>query len=180
AHSPSTPPLFAHPTLFRSELLVPARGHDLGLDPVTLADPPVHVGGPPPVPGHADGAVERHPRHELPVDERPAAAARLPDPLVGVVPVLAQPVDDVDDVRPAVVADAPVAERTAVEGVDRVERLAVDVELQLVGGAVAHPHGPGPHVAVEMVERLLVEVRAAVDPVHDPERAGAVAGSLVE
>ena len=43
--------------------------------------------------------------------------------------------------------------------VDRVHRLAVDVQLQLVGGPVADPHGDGPAVAREVVERLLDEVR---------------------
>jgi hypothetical protein len=140
-----------------------------------VRDGAVEVGGAPAAGGHADGAVERHPGHELPVDEGSAAAPGLPDALVGVVPVLAEPVHHGDDVLPALVADAPVAECAAVEGVDRVHGLAVDVELELVGGAVAYPHGAGAPVAVEVVERLLGEVGAAVDAVHDPEWARAVA-----
>jgi hypothetical protein len=58
--------------------------------------------------------------------------------------------------------------------VDRVHRLAVDVQLQLVGGAVADAHRAGAAPALEVVERLLDQVGAAVHPVHDLQRAAAV------
>ena len=74
--------------------------------------------------------------------------------------------------RPALVAGLQAA---GVGEVERVQRLAVDVELQLVGGAVADPDRAGAAPALEVVERLLDQVGAAVDPVHDLQRAAAVA-----
>jgi hypothetical protein len=50
---------------------------------------------------------------------------------------------------------------------DGVQHLAVDVELELVGGAVADAYGLGAGVALPVVQGLLVQVGGAVDPVHD-------------
>src|SRR5215203_807794 len=66
----------------------------------------------------------------------------------------------------------------AVGEIDGIHRLAVDVELQLIGRAVADPYRAGPAVALEVVENLFFEVRRAVDPVHDLQRAGALTRSL--
>ena len=65
--------------------------------------------------------------------------------------------------------------------VDGVHELAVDVELQLVVGAVAEPDGPRPAVAVEVVEGLFGQVLAAVQPVHElqgPVVTGALAAGF--
>lgn len=50
-----------------------------------------------------------------------------------------------------------------------IEGLAVDVELELVGGGVAGPDRVGAAVALEVVQDLLGQMRVAVDPVHDLE-----------
>ena len=49
---------------------------------------------------------------------------------------------------------------------------AVDVELELLGRAVADPHRERTPIALPVVERLLDQVRASVDPVHDGQRRG--------
>ena len=54
---------------------------------------------------------------------------------------------------------------------DGVEHLAVRVELELFGRGVADPHRCGSSVALEVVERVLLEIGAAVDAVHDLQRA---------
>ena len=54
---------------------------------------------------------------------------------------------------------------------DRVEHSPEDVVLALVEGAVADPHRTRARVAREVVARGLGQVPAAVDPVHDLERA---------
>ena len=59
-----------------------------------------------------------------------------------------------------------------------VERLAVDVELQLVGGAVADPDRPRPAPALQVAEGLLGQIGGAVHPVHDLQRPRAVARLL--
>jgi hypothetical protein len=137
---------------------VPTVVHDLGVDPVALGDPAAEVGG---AAGEADHAVKRHPALKAAVGEVLAAAAGLPDALIGLVPVLADPVGELGELRPAGMADpdaVPVGE------VARVQQLAVDVELELVGGAVADPHRPGAGVALPVVQGLLVQLGGAVDP----------------
>src|SRR3954447_19281705 len=67
----------------RPPLLVPAPGHDLGGDLVARLEPCDEVGGEPALPGDADGALDRDPRHQPRVREVLTPAARLPDALVG-------------------------------------------------------------------------------------------------
>ena len=117
-------------------------------------------------------AVQRDPGLEPAVGEVLPAAAGLPDALVGLVPVLAQPVDDARQRGPALVADLHAG---GVGEVDRGGGLAVDVELQLVGGAVADPDRPRAAPALEMIQALLDQVRGAVHPVHDLQRPGTLA-----
>ena len=92
------------------------------------------------------------------------AAAHLPDPLVVPLPVLADVVQQVAQVEPGVVGDR---RGVLVVDVDRVHQLAVDVELELVDGAVADPHRAGAAVPLEIVERDLGQVAPAVDAVDD-------------
>ena len=63
-----------------------------------------------------------------------------------------------------------VAELLPVE-VERVEQLAVDVELGLAPGAVAHAHGPALAPAAQVRQLALGQVVLAADPVHDLQRA---------
>ena len=60
-----------------------------------------------------------------------------------------------------------------------VHRLAVDVELELAGGAVADAHRPRPAPALEMIQGLLGQIGTAVDAVHDLQRVAAVAVPFV-
>jgi hypothetical protein len=59
----------------------------------------------------------------------------------------------------------------AVGGEDAVQRFAVDVELELIGRAVADPHRPRAPVPRPGLQDLFLELRGTVDPVHDVERA---------
>ena len=95
------------------------------------------------------------------------AAAGLPDALVGLVPVVAQPVGELGELDPAGMADP---QPTPVGQPDRVQQLTVDVELELIGGAVADADRLGAGVALPVVQGLLVQVGGAVDPVHDLQR----------
>ena len=98
-----------------------------------------------------------------------AAAARLPDPLVGLVPVLADPVHDPYDRDPGVVVER---RSVLVVEVERVDELAVDVELELLGRAVADPHRRRAAVALEVVEDLLGSSRPSIPYMtwNGPER----------
>src|SRR4029453_11420001 len=148
-------------------LRVPAVLHDLVVDPVALLDPAGQVGRPAVVLGQADHPVKGHPAHEPAVGEVLPAAGGLPDPLVGLVPVLADPVGELGELDPAGMADP---DAVAVGEVDRVQRPAVDVELELVGGAVADADRLGPGITLPVVQDLLLQVGGAVDPVHDLQR----------
>ena len=88
-----------------SRLGVPALRHDLLVDLVADLQPARPVGREGPLVGQPQAAIERDPAHELRVDEVPPAAAHLPDALVLPPPVVAQPVDQSPQARPAVVAD---------------------------------------------------------------------------
>src|SRR5262249_9156281 len=142
----------------------PAAFHDLVVHAVPLDDPPGHVRRAAPAGGEPDGAVEGDPGLEPAGGEVALAAAGLPDALIRPGPVSAQPVSDLGDRHPALVRRMQalaVGEEPGIGG------LAVDVELQLVGGAVADPDRAGAAPALEVVEGLLDQVGAAVDPVHD-------------
>ena len=75
------------------ELRVPALVHDGGVDAVAFLPPSLDVGRPAALLGQPDSPVERHPAHEPPVHERLASTAGLPDPFLGLVPVVDHPVD---------------------------------------------------------------------------------------
>ena len=94
--------------------------------------------------------------------------ARLPDALVGFAPRGHRSRGLGLDDRPQ-----PPRQALAVLRVDedRVQHRAVDVVLALVERAVAHPHRVRAGVAGELVAGALRQVAAAVDPVHDLQRA---------
>ncbi len=94
----------------------------------------------------------------------PGLAARLPDALVRLPPHVCRAFDLVDQHRPQ-----PLRDVVALLGVqvDRVEHRTEHVVLALVVGAVADAHRNGALVALQMVERRLLEVFIALDAVHD-------------
>ena len=113
-------------------------------------------------------AVERDPAHDLGEGEVSRLAADLPDAAVGLAPGLQRGVHRLDDDAPR-----PLAERVARAGVleDAVDDGAEDVELVLVAGAVADPHGLAPDVAREVIELDLGLRVAAVHGVEHLEVA---------
>ena len=118
--------------------------------------------------GELRGPVERDPAHQLRRDVVLRLAARLPDPLVGLAPDLRRAFGLRLDDRPEAPRQPLAAPRVQQ---DRVEHGAEDVVLPLVEGAVADPHGPCACVAGQVVARGLGQVAAAVDSVHDLQRA---------
>ena len=118
--------------------------------------------------GELGRAVHRDPAHELRRHVVLGLAAGLPDPLVGLAPHARGSLGLRLDDRP----QAP-RQPLAAAGVqqDRVQRGAEHVVLALVEGAVADTHRARPDVAGEVVARRLGEVAAAVDAVHDLQRA---------
>ena len=125
----------------------------------------------------ADRALDRDPAHQPRVRVVPAAAARLPDALVRLVPVLDQPLEVAGELDPAVVVDG---QPVLVAEVDGVHQLAVDVELQLGRRPVADPHRRRAHVALQVRELLLWQILAPVDAVHDLQRARLAVGCVAK
>ena len=95
--------------------------------------------------------------------------AHLPDAVVGVAPVLAEPLDRATR-RPQRLVCRGHAEVAGT--VDRIRELAVHVELQLPGRRVPDPDGGRALVAREPLELVLVEAALARDAVHDLQVLG--------
>ena len=101
-----------------------------------------------------------------------ARPPHLPDPLVRLAPVGLQPVEDLARHRPRVVRRL---EALGTGRVQRVDELAVHVELELVGGAVPDPDRLRPFVPGEPRQLDLREpplAGDAVDGLDVPRRAG--------
>src|SRR5581483_12016356 len=95
---------------------------------------------------HVEQAIERRPAEHPRVGIVPAAGARLPDALVGLVPVAAYVVADAAQQALRLAIEGAAVARELVGGVDD---LAVDVELELLRGGVAGAHRARPAVAGE-------------------------------
>ena len=95
-------------------------------------------------------------------------AAHLPHAGVGLAPAPRGGVREIGD-EPLDLR-VELAELLAVQ-VQRVEQLAVDVELGLAPGAVADPDRGGVAPAAQVRQLALGEVVLAADPVHDLQRA---------
>ena len=128
--------------------------------------PANEVRGQAPLARDSHRALDCDPGHQARVDEVLLPAADLPDPLVGLIPVVTDPLDDVTEVGPRIGIHRLAVLVVEVHGV---HQLTVDVELELVGGAVSDANRMRAAVTLEVVENLLFQVRPAVDPVHDLE-----------
>src|ERR687897_3412829 len=136
--------------LYEAALLgIPALLHDLLVDGVAL-------GHPAPVPrrqsalaGDPARPLQGNPAEKLGGDELAPATSDLPYTLVGLTPVLAQPVQDLPQVLPEIVVEGGTV---LVVEVCCVEYGPVEVVLALLEGAVAEPHRGGVHVSGEMRE----------------------------
>ena len=84
----------------RRTLGVPTPLVDLTVDPIPGRFEASPVGRQPTGGGHPQRALDRNPALQSRVGELLASAAGLPDPLVRLIPVLADPVDDVGEVVP--------------------------------------------------------------------------------
>ena len=78
----------------RSPALVPSSSDDLPVDLVAGSHPADDVAGQAALTCDPYSALERYPAHQPRVGEVLAPAAGLPDALVGLIPVLGQPLDD--------------------------------------------------------------------------------------
>jgi hypothetical protein len=124
-----------------AELRVVALAQHLRADVVALGPPALEVLVVEPVEvGERDRPVERHPAHDLGVDEVLRIAADLPDALVGLAPLAHGSVGERADEPPAVRVELIL--EAGADHPDRVGQLPVGVDLALLGGTVAHADRP--------------------------------------
>ena len=126
------------------------------------ARPAAWVGALEPNSSTADGAVERHPRHDLRVREVLPRTPHLPDPLVGLVPSVLEEVEQ-RQVRSTAWTSGSAMPAAAGSGAG-VEHLAVHVELELLVRGVADAHRRRPLVAGQPGNLVLVSRRSPAGP----------------
>src|SRR5215471_14442815 len=117
-----------------------------------------------------NGAIDRNPGLDLRVGEvAKPSAANLPDALIGPLPHPFEVSDDAQINGPRCLSRfKPHLEG----GIKTTEGLAVDVDLELVPGAVAYAHGAGLLITGKPVELQLVEPSLAGNAVHDLKPCG--------
>ena len=121
--------------------------------------------------GQRDRAIERHPAHQLGVQEVAGLAPDLPDAVVGLLPAGGGGVGEVGE---EATGDRPEPVELVGEPVGGVEQLAVHVELALVPRTVADAHRRAGAPAGQVRELALAEVVLTADAEHDLE-VGALA-----
>ena len=129
---------------------VPAAGHDFFVDEVALAEPALAVAGEGALVGQANPAVEGHPVHQLGVDEVLFAVAHFPNAFVGLLPVVADPIETAANAYPEIVRDGA---NIFVGEVQGIHELAVDVALVLLDGGVADAHRTRLAIAFPVIQR---------------------------
>src|SRR5215468_9973814 len=119
---------------------------------------------------HANGAIHRHPGLDLRVGEvAKPSAANLPDALIGPLPHPFEVSDDSQVNGPCCLSRS---KSHLAGGIKTTERLAVDIDLELVPGAVTNAHGAGLLITGKPVELQLVEPSLAGNAVHDLKPRG--------
>src|SRR5215211_7829961 len=122
------------PELVRPAALLDEGTYRLGLSPPCLGAAPRYAARV----RERDRAHERHPAHHLRLRVVPRLASDLPYPRVGLAPYPADEVGGPGEAPRGVPIELPA--RVAVQRRRR-EQVAEDVELELISGLVADPHG---------------------------------------
>ena len=107
------------------------------IDGVSMFQPAVAIGRKGTLFREAQAAVQSHPTHELGKDKMLRIAAHFPDAIVFALPVRANPVEHAPDFFPERMRNG---RAVLIIKIDRIEQLAVDIDLMLVIGAVANSH----------------------------------------
>src|SRR3954454_24658559 len=92
----------------------------------------------------ANRAIKREPRHDLGMGELSPSATNFPKPFIGQVPNLLKVLDELSLEVPRRLARG---QSHPARLIKRIEHLAIDVQLQLVGGSIADPNRCGIFIA---------------------------------
>ena len=79
------------------------------------------------------------------------AAAHLPDAFIGLLPIVANPIETMTDADPEIVGDRADVFVIEIEGV---QEFAVDVRLILVGGIIADADRRGVNISGPMIQKV--------------------------
>src|SRR6185503_1047149 len=101
------------------------------------------------------------------MEEFSRSAADLPNPLVRTPPIVSQPLEHAVNVLPTVMGRSV---GVFIGQVQRVHKLAVDIELQLLVSSVANAHRTRILISGEMVQRNFIKLQSAIQPIHYLER----------
>src|SRR5579859_887406 len=116
--------------------------------------------------GDLRGPVERHPAGDAGEKEILPAASYFPDAVIGLVPVLAQPVHLLLQRLPEIIRDGvPIL----IEQIYGIHQLAVDIQLQLRIGVIADANGSAALIARETSQVVFSQLPAAVQGIHDAQ-----------
>src|SRR5262249_54921434 len=88
---------------------------------------------------HTNRAVEGYPRHHLGMNKVPARPADLPNSLIRLGPDCFKMIDECPSQFPAGLAFSQSLASGQIEGI---EKLAIDIELQLSRGGIPDSYGP--------------------------------------
>src|SRR5262249_6006454 len=117
-----------------------------------------------------NGAVDRNPGLDLRMREvAQTSAANLPDALIGPLPHLFEVSDHAQVNGPRLLGSF---KPHFASGIETAEGLAVNVDLELVPGAVANAHGTGLLVTWQPVEFQLIQPSLSGNAVHDLKPGG--------
>src|SRR5665811_13612 len=117
-----------------------------------------------------DRAVEGDPGHDLGIDEVLRPAPHLPDALIRLLPGVLEMLDDRELKFPAGLLRREAAFPRLMQ---RIEQLAIDIELGLLVRGIADAHGRGLLVSWQPGKLDLVKPALAGDTVHDLHLLGA-------
>ena len=150
----------------RAARRVEAAGADVAVDRGAQRAPARHRAVEPVALRGAHRAVHRHPRHHLGVREMLRLAAHLPDAVVGLAPVAFDEVEQHALERPRIVV---LREAGLAADIQRIDHLAVDVELELRSRGVADAHRRRARVTGQPWQHRLAEDALAGDAVQHGE-----------
>src|SRR2546421_8302694 len=114
--------------------------------------------------GKVECAVQGDPTHELGVQEISWLATHLPDALVVIAPAGCRGVGHLDQ---EVARDLVESTEFVAQAVCRPEEFAVDIELALLPGAIAHAHRPAGTPSRQVLERAFREIALAANAEHN-------------
>src|SRR4029453_6835533 len=106
-----------------------------------------------------DGPIEGDPTHQPAICEILPTSSGLPDALLGLVPVVGEPPENVAHLSPTAVTDLESVRGTEVEAVNC---LPIDGELELIRGPISDSHRTGSAVALPMFQDFFAQIAGTV------------------